>query len=55
MWGWETAEAMLRNADFSEMTRSVLPHDPMNVWFVSRTAAARSSADDRPRQVKPDS
>jgi SAM-dependent methyltransferase len=36
MWGWETAEAMLREAGFAEITRTVLPHDPMNVWFVSR-------------------
>ena len=36
MWGWETAEAMLRDAGFSEISRHVLPHDPMNVWFVSR-------------------
>lgn len=37
MWGWETAEAMLRDAGFREIARHVLPHDPMNVWFVSRT------------------
>jgi SAM-dependent methyltransferase len=37
MWGWETAEAMLRDAGFASVTRHVLPHDPMNVWFVSRT------------------
>ncbi len=36
MWGWETAEAMLREAGFSEVRRHVLPHDPMNVWFVAR-------------------
>jgi 2-polyprenyl-3-methyl-5-hydroxy-6-metoxy-1,4-benzoquinol methylase len=36
MWGWETAEEMLRNAGFADIRRSVLPHDPMNVWFVSR-------------------
>ncbi|HSO82951.1 hypothetical protein [Thiocapsa sp.] len=36
MWGWETAEAMLREAGFAEIERHVLPHDPMNVWFVSR-------------------
>jgi SAM-dependent methyltransferase len=36
MWGWETAEAMLRAAGFAEVARHVLPHDPMNVWFVCR-------------------
>lgn len=36
MWGWETAEAMLRAAGFTSVERHVLPHDPMNVWFVSR-------------------
>jgi hypothetical protein len=36
MWGWETAEAFLRNAGFNDVTRNILPHDPMNVWFVSR-------------------
>jgi hypothetical protein len=36
MWGWETAEAMLRGAGFASVERHVLPHDPMNVWFVSR-------------------
>ncbi|ACL73650.1 Methyltransferase type 11 [Thioalkalivibrio sulfidiphilus HL-EbGr7] len=35
MWGWETAEAMLMDAGFDRVTRHVLPHDPMNVWFVS--------------------
>jgi SAM-dependent methyltransferase len=34
--GWETAEAMLRTAGFSNIERHVLPHDPMNVWFVAR-------------------
>jgi len=38
MWGWETAEAMLRGAGFESVTRHVLPHDPMNVWFVSEKA-----------------
>ena len=38
MWGWETAEAMLRQAGFASIRRTVLPHDPMNVWFVSRKA-----------------
>lgn len=36
MWGWETAEAMLHEAGFRDVTRHVLPHDPMNVWFVAR-------------------
>ncbi|MDZ5697847.1 class I SAM-dependent methyltransferase [Chelativorans sp. M5D2P16] len=36
MWGWETAEGMLKEAGFSSVERNVLPHDPMNVWFVSR-------------------
>lgn len=36
MWGWETAEAILQDARFAEVSRHVLPHDPMNVWFVAR-------------------
>lgn len=36
MWGWETAAAMLHEAGFREVQRHVLPHDPMNVWFVAR-------------------
>ncbi|HEV7371096.1 class I SAM-dependent methyltransferase [Arenibaculum sp.] len=36
MWGWETAEAMLREAGFREVKRHVLAHDPMNVWFVAQ-------------------
>ncbi len=36
MWGWETAEQMLRDAGFGAVVRHVLPHDPMNVWFVAR-------------------
>jgi 2-polyprenyl-3-methyl-5-hydroxy-6-metoxy-1,4-benzoquinol methylase len=36
MWGWETAQGMLESAGFASVTRHVLPHDPMNVWFVSR-------------------
>lgn len=35
MWGWETAQKMLETAGFASITRHVLPHDPMNVWFVS--------------------
>ena len=38
MWGWETAEAMLRSAGFAAPERHNLPHDPMNVWFVARKA-----------------
>lgn len=38
MWGWETAEAMLRQAGFRQPSRTVLAHDPMNVWFVFRKA-----------------
>lgn len=36
MWGWETAQEMLHRAGFREVERHVLPHDPMNVWFVAR-------------------
>lgn len=36
MWGWETAEAMLSDAGFATVERHVLPHDPLNVWFVAR-------------------
>jgi SAM-dependent methyltransferase len=39
MWGWETAQRMLNEAGFSagfSTERHVLPHDPMNVWFVAR-------------------
>lgn len=38
MWGWETAQSMLREAGFHSVERHVLPHDPMNVWFVSGKA-----------------
>ena len=38
MWGWETAEATLRAAGFQSSVCHRLPHDPMNVWFVSRKA-----------------
>lgn len=38
MWGWETAAAMLAEAGFASIDRSVLPHDPTNVWFVSTKA-----------------
>jgi len=36
MWGWETAQDMLLKAGFTDIRKNVLPHDPMNVWFVSR-------------------
>lgn len=35
MWGWETAEALLRETGFTNVTRQMLAHDPMNVWFVA--------------------
>ena len=38
MWGWETAQTMLEKAGFADVERHILPHDPMNVWFVSRKA-----------------
>jgi hypothetical protein len=38
MWGWETAERMLGEAGFTSVERHVLPHDPMNVWFVAEKA-----------------
>jgi hypothetical protein len=33
---WETAEALLNDSGFTSVERHVLPHDPMNVWFVSQ-------------------
>jgi SAM-dependent methyltransferase len=45
MWGWETAEAFLRAAGFARVTRHVLDHDPMNVWFVARRSEAGSAAE----------
>lgn len=36
MWGWETAETMLRQAGFVSVVHHHLEHDPMNVWFVSQ-------------------
>jgi len=36
MWGWETAEAMLKEAGFAASERHSFEHDPLNVWFVSR-------------------
>ncbi len=44
MWGWETAHAMLEEAGFTEIARHVLPHDPMNVWFVSSKATRPGEA-----------
>ncbi|MEJ2325433.1 MAG: methyltransferase domain-containing protein [Chromatiaceae bacterium] len=35
MWGWETAHQMLKEAGYASVKRHVLPHDPMNVWFVA--------------------
>ena len=35
MWGWETAEALLKQAGFSPVHLHRLPHDPLNVWFVA--------------------
>lgn len=40
MWGWETAERMLLDTGFAPVTRHVLEHDPMNVWFVARKEAS---------------
>jgi len=40
MWGWETATSMLEETGFAAIERHVLPHDPTNVWFVSRKANA---------------
>ncbi len=40
MWGRETAEAMLHEAGFESVEAHVLPHDPMNIWFVSQVAEA---------------
>jgi hemerythrin len=41
MWGWETAQDVLRTAGFRDIQRHVLPHDPMmvRVTQVSRTSA----------------
>ncbi|WP_274425413.1 class I SAM-dependent methyltransferase [Chelativorans sp. YIM 93263] len=36
MWGWEMAKSMLEEAGFPSVEKHVLPHDPMNVWFVAR-------------------
>lgn len=38
MWGWETAQACLEEAGFANVTKHILPHDPMNVWFVAEKA-----------------
>jgi len=42
MWGWETAQGMLEDSGFASIERQVLPHDPMNVWFVSKKAAGHA-------------
>jgi len=39
MWGWETAQAMLEGVGFASVERQILPHDTMNVWFISRKEA----------------
>ena len=36
MWGWETAQSMLADTGFASVEHRAFPHDPMNVWFVSR-------------------
>lgn len=36
MWGWELAEIMLKEAGFSTIDRHTLPHDPFNMYVVSR-------------------
>jgi len=38
MWGWETAEAMLKEVGFAVPERTTFEHDPLNVWFVARKA-----------------
>lgn len=35
MWGWETAERMLREAGFGRVRMQRFQHDPLNVWFVA--------------------
>jgi hypothetical protein len=42
MRGEEMAEAMLRAAGFWELEEHRLPHHPMNVCFVARTAVERA-------------
>ncbi len=41
MWGWETALDMLNSAGYAQVSRHVFPHDPMNMWFVSRKGEAQ--------------
>ncbi|MFC4270710.1 methyltransferase domain-containing protein [Sneathiella chungangensis] len=36
MWGWETAERMLKEAGYRRVERHMFEEDPMNVWFVSK-------------------
>jgi hypothetical protein len=38
MWGWETAEALLKKVGFAAPERHTFDHDPLNVWFVNRKA-----------------
>jgi len=38
MWGWETAERLLKAAGFGLVQHHRLEHDPLNVWFVARKA-----------------
>lgn len=40
MWGWETAQAMLQLAGYTDIQQHSLPHDPVNVWFVARKVPA---------------
>jgi SAM-dependent methyltransferase len=39
MWGWETAQAMLHKAGFAAISKNLLEHDPINVWFVAEKSA----------------
>jgi 2-polyprenyl-3-methyl-5-hydroxy-6-metoxy-1,4-benzoquinol methylase len=47
MWGWETAQTLLRECGFARVERHVLAHDPMNVWFVAHASAATPASADR--------
>jgi len=37
MWGWEVAEHMLQQAGYKSIERHVFEHDPLSVWFISKT------------------